>query len=82
MVTPVLPNTPTPTIPRNSVNNRPIHRRWEFANARFEAGVQEVVGVEGAVEVAEPSAESGVGVGGVGVELATFDVFGRIRCSR
>jgi hypothetical protein len=45
-----LPNTPTPS---NGINNRPIHRRWEFADAWFEVGVEEVVGVEGVVEVAE-----------------------------
>jgi hypothetical protein len=44
---------PTPNTRINGINNRPVHCRWEFADAWFEVGVEEVVGVEGVVEVAE-----------------------------
>ena len=56
----------------DGVDNRPIHSGWEFADAWFEGGVEEVVGVEGVVEVAEVGGE---GVGLVsGEELIAFDV--------
>ena len=65
--TPQHPYSPTP---RDGINNCPIHRGWEFTDAWFEVGVEEVVGVEGVVEVAEVGGE-GVGLGS-GEELVAF----------
>ena len=56
----------------NGIDNHPIHCGWEFAYSWFEVGVEEVVGVEGVVEVAEVVGE-GVGLASGG-ELATFDI--------
>ena len=53
LVVPPVPIRLLSPIPSNGINNRPIHRGWEFADAWFEVGVEEVVGVEGVVEVAE-----------------------------
>ena len=56
----------------DGVDNRPVYCGWEFADTWFEVGVEEVVGVESVVEVAEVGGE-GVGLGS-GEELVACDV--------